>query len=200
MRRQKGNASIVIIVVILVIIVIIVALRSQKNLTEQPTFPVIQALATTEEKEVRSLDGSQKLIMKSQRQSDGTNTYSFTIVDTNKNSEQPLFAQTLPSASSMNLPQNSWAPDNMYVFVQENADGGVHYLVFKVSREPFTSGEQYIDVAPLFAKSQPNLKLKEVTGWDGPDTLHVTTTTPEGAKGPSFWFIVSSRAFLQLAR
>lgn len=170
----------ILLVIALILVSFFFATRSKKTPTDTPSFSPIKALATVEEKEVRSLDGSKKLILTDEKD----------VYVSDEKGKRLLF-----SGSNLSLPPNAWAPDDAYVFIQENDSDSLHYLVFKTSGEVFTNGEQNVDVAPLFTKAQPNLRLKGITGWDGPDTLHVTTTT-----GPSFWFIVSSRAFLQLAR
>ena len=98
----------------------------------------------------------------------------------------------------MMLPANSWSPDNKYVFVQKKENGIIDSFVLKASGEPFVKTEQYLDVRALFEQHKTKYTLKDATGWDAPELLHITTVNGS-EKGPSYWFEIPSKAFLQLA-
>lgn len=193
--RQKGNVG-VFVIVILVLLGGTLLIARPKGSADKPLLSLPKPLAATQEKDVHSGDGTMKLIVRERQVPEGT-SYSFFTAEVSGQNEKQLFTKTASAGAFMAIHQNGWAPDNKYVFIQDSAPTKT-VLVFKVSGEPFADGEKYVDVGSLFAEKQPKYQFKEVTGWDGPDTLHVTSVTPEGAKGPSFWFIVSSRAFLQL--
>lgn len=192
MRPQKGNVSIVVLIVILTVVGVFIAQKPQQ--TGSSSVSPISALASVpKEAEVKNLDGSRKLIMQEEKSNEGT-TYTFFVSDGDGNNRRVLFSKT---GGAMSIPPNSWAPDNTYVFIKQT-EPTTTFFVFKVSGESFAAGDQYLDVASLFATKQPELVFKEVTGWDGVGLIHVTSTTAQGAKGPSFWFDVASKSFLQL--
>ncbi len=131
--------------------------------------------------------------MSEEKTNEGT-THTLFIADGDGGNRRVLFSKT---GGAISLPANSWAPDNAYVFIKQS-EPTTTFLALKASGEPFASGEQYLDVAALFATKQPQLLFKEATGWDGIGLMHVTSTTTQGAKGPSFWFDVASKSFLHL--
>lgn len=146
------------------------------------------------ETDVRSSDGTLKLIMRTKTMEDKSTSYSFFTASISSKEEKPLFKKTVAAGNSMLLSSNSWSPDNKLVFLRENEGSSFNILVFKVSGEPFSNGQQYLSVVPLFVQRKTEYSLTEVTGWDSETLLHVRTT------GPSYWFDVNSLAFLQLAR
>ncbi len=107
--------------------------------------------------------------------------------------------RTQGEKDEFSLPQNSWSPDNKYLFITQVQGASVSALVFKASGESFTNGDQYIDVLPLFTKRDSGYAISDITGWDSETLLHILTK--KGSEiGPSFWFEVPSNAFYQLAR
>src|SRR6266852_2477394 len=64
--------------------------------------------------ETLSGDGKMKLTMKSQERLDGTNVYSFFVSDFLGKENKLLFSKTV-SKGTMELPRNSWAPDNKFL-------------------------------------------------------------------------------------
>lgn len=163
----------------------------------QPNPTLIKPIAPTPEiqnTEVHSPDGEMNLIMQAQKQSDGSATYSFIASDIAGKNKKVLFEKTVASGNSMEIPHNSGSPDNKYVFLRENKTDSFDIFVFKASAENFSNGEKYIDVMPRFAESKIKYVIKDITGWDSPTLLHVVTS------GPSYWFDITTRAFLQLVR
>ena len=148
--------------------------------------------------EASSLEGTMKLILKKMvDKNNQTQTYSFISSD----SSSPIFTKTVGLSQSMAIPANSWSPDNKYVFVEEkNEQGEKNYLVLKASGEPFTDGQQYYDVKSLFMAKKTQYTLDKITGWASSNLLIITTLTEQSTKGPSYWFEVPSKAFLQLSR
>lgn len=144
--------------------------------------------------EVHSSDGEMNLIMQTQKQSDDSTTYSFFTSDVSGKNKKILFEKTVNVGVSLTIPKNSWSPDNKYVFLRENKPDPFNIFVFKTSGENFADGQQYLDVSSLFDQHKVKYLLSDVTGWDSPTLLHVVTS------GPSYWFDVTTKAFLQLAR
>lgn len=165
--------------------------------TNPPNAVLIKPIAPTpavQNTEVHSSDGEMNLIMQKQKQSDGLATYSFFTSDIAGNNKKILFEKIVNAGVSMEIPKNSWSPDNKYVFLREDEPSSFSIFVFKASGENLSSTEKYIDVMPLFSESKIKYEMKDITGWDSPTLLHVITS------GPSYWFDITTRAFLQLAR
>lgn len=153
--------------------------------TETPT-----PAAEVSSSEVHSADGEVKVIMKKT----GVLPASFEFtVSGNDLDTKVVYSQSLTD-SYFSVPANSWSPDNKYFFIRKNTATESSYLVFKATGENFLDGSKYVDISDLFSRKVKNYDLKEVTGWDAPGLLHVLTN------GPTFWFDLGSRAFLQLVR
>lgn len=155
--------------------------------------PKVQA-STPKASEVRSLEGTMKLLMTSKENPDKTLTYFFTVSDPSGKTT-PIFSKTATSGEAMALSHNSWSPNNKYLFIEDRFSTFTDYLVFKVNGEPFTNGEKYLNATNLFKEKVKNYNLKAITGWDDPVLVHVQTV-----KGPPFWFDLTTQSFIQLVR
>lgn len=144
-------------------------------------------------------DGKKKLLMEATHKKD-TSTYVFTTTDGSGGNLQPLFSKTVQASASasegMSIPFNSWSPDNKYLFIQKN-DGDA--LVFKATGEEIVPGQLYFDVRDLFSAAGRKDTYHETTGWASPSLLIVNTSTPDNAKGNSYWFEIPSKAIIQLS-
>ncbi len=158
--------------------------------TPTPT-PTIKSQTTTSVSDVHSADGTMILTMQKTINSSGISSYSF-LVSSPNDKNVLVYSKNLTNGA-ISLPANSWSPDNKYFFIKESDAGIDNYLVFKADGANFTNGDLLIDVVPLYTAKVQNYDLRDITGWDAPGLLHVLTT------GPSFWFDIGSRAFLQLA-
>lgn len=139
-----------------------------------------------------SSDGTMRITMKTESNRDLTKTYSFFVTSTTDNNQQQFFSKTIPEGNSFSLPFNTFSPKNKYLFIIEKSSDKTHYLVFNSAGKPFTNGETYIDITPLFEARSPDLVLKNVTGWAS-ETLLILQTS-----GPSFWFEIPGH-FIQLS-
>jgi hypothetical protein len=99
----------------------------------------------------------------------------------------------------MQLPANSWSPDNKFIFISGNTPEGLKVLVFRATGEPFADGQSVVDLSALFREKLPNAVLRGVTGWDDPALLHVFTYNADKSIGYSYWFDIWSKSFIQLA-
>lgn len=98
----------------------------------------------------------------------------------------------------LEIPYNTWSPDNVYFFLTEGASIAKHYYVFQSSGELFADTIPFISLKPLFEEQVPNYIIEDVTGWAGPTLLIVNTRAKEGGAKVSFWFDVPSQSFMQL--
>lgn len=165
--------------------------------SNQPNPVLIKPIAptpTVQNTEVHSSDGEMNLIMQAQKQNDGSTTYSFFASDIAGSNKKLVVEKTAGEGVSMEIPHNSWSPDNKYVFLKENKPDSFDFFVFNASAENFSSTEKYIDVMPLFIESKIKYEMEDITGWDSPTLLHVKTS------GLSYWFDITTKRFLQLAR
>lgn len=149
-------------------------------------YPVIQ---TATEK---SSDGTMLVTMEAESNRDMTKTYTFFLTSTADNVRLQFFSKTILEGNSFSLPFNTFSPKNKYLFIVEKNQDKTHYLVFNSTGKPFTDGQAYLDIAPLFEEHSPNLTLNNVTGWAS-ETLLILQTS-----GPSFWFELPNH-FIQLS-
>lgn len=149
--------------------------------------------------EVHSGDGKTKLIQTSSRLADASTSYTFKVTDGTSDSPRVLFSKKLASGETAEIPANSWSPDNKQLFIKENSGGTTNYFVYKANGSKYKNGDDYLDVSSLWQKSKNRYSIKMATGWAGNDLLELRTIKEGGTDGPSFWFVTSSRGFLQLA-
>ena len=146
-----------------------------------------------------SPDGIKKIIMKVTQNNDNTRTYNFYTSGGSDVNERFIFSKTLDATSNMAIPFNAWSSDDKYFFIQENAKDKISVFVFKATGEIFSDGQQYFDVTDLFEKRKTGNNFNEATGWASESLIIINTTKQDGAKGPSYWFEVPSKAIIPLA-
>ncbi len=187
------------VALVAVALLAIVVLRTQKPVKPVVKVSVAPTAAATQLAEADTGEGKLKVIGTSQKMKDGSIKYTFKVVELQTGKQWPLFEKTTEPGVSMEIPFNSWSPDDKQLFLQINNPGQVDYYVFKVDGSLYSDGQKYLDVAGYWLKGQYTNRLKMVSGWAGPDLLVVFTTKADGSDGPLFWFVTSSRKFMQLA-
>lgn len=190
----------------LVVFVIIAAGISYFTLDKNTQKPIPITVITptpqpnvVQKTEVHSPDGTVKVILTSQKQDNGTTAYTVMAAEITGENQKYIFNKTGDGETSIVLPQNAWSPDNKYLFVLEKKRDIVSALVFKASGEKFTNDTAYLDVTPLFMANNKTLEIANITGWASESLLYVQTKTESLTKGPTFWFDIYSKNFLQLA-
>lgn len=103
------------------------------------------------------------------------------------------------SSNKLEIPYNTWSPDNVYVFLKEKTSDIDDYLVLKSSGDLFSSDQTHISIQDLFQKNLPNYVIEDVTGWAAPNLLVVNTKAKDSDQKISFWFDVPSQSFIQLS-
>ena len=144
--------------------------------------------------EVRSLEGTLKLLMTKKENENANTVYSFFVSD-QSGKTTPIFEKTVGRGESMSLHHNSWSPNNKYVLIEDRLGLATDYLVFKANGESFSGGQKYLNATALFNEKVKNYNLKAMTGWADPLLISVLTV-----KGPPFWFDITTQSFIQLAR
>ncbi len=138
----------------------------------------------TELKDVSTPDGTKTISMKVINNPDNSNTYTFVVTD-NKGGKIDLFGKTLLKEKSMSLSPNAWSPDNKLVFIQENDGKKITGIdVFNGSGQPFSNGDRYINVIPLYDTHVTTHNFKEATGWAAETLIIINTTESDGSRWP----------------
>ena len=148
--------------------------------------------------EATNSEGNLKLVGMAQKMREGGNSYSLKVMDTIKKTEIPLYNTIADLGSSITIPFNSWSPDYKQVFIKISSPGGENYYLFKANGEPYDDGKKYIIVGDYWGETKTTNKINKISGWAGPDLMMVYTTNKDGEHGPSYWFVTSSRKFLQV--
>ncbi len=150
--------------------------------------------------QVHSSDGKMNLVMHTINQN-GIQNLTFTVSDIKGNNPKVIFNRSVKLPESMMIPPNTWSPDNKNLFLEEkSAQGERNFFVFKATGEKFTQDDAYLDVGTLFTAKKPEYALYDATGWASETLLIILTRDGNGQKGPSYWFDITSRSFIQLAR
>ncbi len=205
--KRNGNSVVFLLLLVIIAAGTVLVIRSKQSAPQPTASPEPKSPAAfgplvplPKDTEMHNPDGSMKLTMHTERQTDGSTIYTFFIANISGENKKLIFTQTLPKESSMELHQNSFSPDNKLIIVKQRDGDLLRYLVLRVSGEPFANGSQYLDINGLFTERGVKYSFSTVTGWAGPTLAVVTTKKDDGSRGPSFWFVTDSRAFLQLIR
>jgi hypothetical protein len=191
--------KVIIVCFILVLLAVIIIFNRQQGVfmgesiavpsvtpTQVPAAPV----------EASSIDGKMKLIMRTSLTEDSLVSYTFFIFDGEK--EYSIFTKDAKKNAFV-VPSNSWSPEGSYIFIIDTSLVPEEVLVFKASGEVFGEAETNLNVTELFAESKKEHILDTATGWDSRGLLHLRTKNEDGTKGPSYWFDIDSRSFIELA-
>lgn len=112
--------------------------------------------------------------------------------------KQLLFKRGLESSEQLEIPFNTWDPENRYIFLKDKKPSGNDYLMFESSGKTFAEEAVFLSIQDLFNKKIQGYMIEDVTGWAAPNLLIINTKkTDEDAK-VSFWFDVPSQSFIQL--
>jgi hypothetical protein len=125
--------------------------------------------------------------------------YSLFVTSKSDGQKKQIFQKTEADSNRLEIPYNTWSPDNLYVFLKEKTLTENNYLIFQSSGELFSNSlTSYISIQELFRINIPNYKIEDVTGWAAPNLLIVNTKANESDDKVSFWFDVPSQSFIQL--
>jgi hypothetical protein len=150
------------------------------------------------ETSVGSPDGKWSLKMKEEKGKDET-TYIFWTINLADSSQKEIFRKTVPTTTTLEVPLNSFSPDDKYIFLKETGLGEDHYLVLTTSGIPLAEGVLTVEISGLFMAKYPEYVISDVTGWGGVGLIVFNTDKKEGGTGPSFWFEVPALGFIRLS-
>lgn len=129
----------------------------------------------------------------------GTSTYTFDVLDNKTQASAKLYTLTVPSATTVSIPPNTWTPDGKLVFLQQTTDNTHEFLVLKADGSAFKDGEQVLHVVELWNKGKHTNKITNATGWASEELLILNTQKEDGSKGQNYWFNTRTLAFLALS-
>lgn len=143
-----------------------------------------------------SPDGNKTLTLEN-NDNKGISEYSL-FVSSDSDTKQKIFGKSEEAPQSLEIPFNTWSPDNTYVFLKEKTPEHDNYLVFKSSGALFADGMQYVSIQELFKKRVPNYIIMDVTGWADNTLLIVNAESQDDNSKVSFWFDVVNQSFMRL--
>lgn len=160
--------------------------------TPTPTIPVPVTSV------MDSPEGSKTLALTGSQEKEGKTVYTVDISSKSEGEGKTIFETKSEKLTHLEIPYNTWAPDNAYIFLKEVTPQISNYLVFKSSGDKLTNESLFVSIQELFQKKVQNYVIEDVTGWAAPNLLIVNTKAVEGDKKVSFWFDVPSQSFIQL--
>lgn len=144
-----------------------------------------------------SSDGKINLEMKQEK---GASAITWTLTARQgEEAAKTIWWQSLPNETTISIPFNTVSPDNKYMFLKLAGPDKIRYFVLTTSGKPLVSGAQTVEFSELFEAKYPEYIISEVTGWGGTNLIVFNTDKVSGGIGPSFWFDLSGKSFIQLS-
>jgi len=126
------------------------------------------------------------------------NFYTIFVTSNLDDKKVQIFKKEKINSSQLEIPYNTWSPDNVYFFLKEKNAAIDNYLVFQSSGEIFLNNLSYLSIQEPFKLNAPDYTIEEVTGWAAPNLIVVNTKQNDFDNKSSFWYEVPSQAFIQL--
>ncbi|HEX7042118.1 MAG TPA: hypothetical protein VF189_02620 [Patescibacteria group bacterium] len=145
-----------------------------------------------------SPDGTKKVTMTTIVNSTKTKSYTITTSTDSGEDETTVYTTNLPQSESLNIPFNTWSPDNQYIFIEHITSDNTEALVMRADGKPLSGSENTFNVTNLFDLRNTGNSYQQTTGWAA-DNLLIINTTKNGAKSASYWFEVPSKAIIPLS-
>lgn len=192
---MKIKISIFILVLTLLTFFIASELNKNKNRTFKTSAapPVITPIETESTNSMASPDGTKTLTIEKK-----DNFYTIFVSSNSDGKKVQIFRKQKINSSQLEIPYNTWSPDNIYFFLKEKNASVDDYLVFQSSGELFSNNLPYLLIQEPFKINAPNFTLEEVTGWAAPNLIIVNAEQNDSGNKVSLWFEVPSQALIQL--
>ena len=189
------------LITLIIILGILIAQKSKllnpsQAIPVKPTPTPTPTLAPALKNEVHSPDGTMKIIMQTQKKIDGLTAYSFSVAEISGKNQKLIFAKTVDQNITISIPQNSFSPDNKYIFLEEYMGTSKTALIFKASGEAFAKEEQYLNITSLLTQSKPEYFFKKATGWASPTLVQIFISKDASSHPSSYWFVPETKAFI----
>lgn len=197
MEKRPSLIILAILTVSVASLATILISRSQVQSKPPSYAPPAAKANSSQETTVGSPDGKLALMMREDKGKEDV-TYVFTISNSSDGTQKEIFRKTVAIGFKMTIPQNTFSPDDRYVFLKQDGTGATSYLVLSASGAALTKDGQALEIVSLFNAKYPDYVITDVTGWGGVNLIVFNTDKKEGGQGPSFWFEVPAGGFIQL--
>jgi hypothetical protein len=161
------------------------------NASPTPTPLAIPVALAAQPESVTSSDGKMTIDAMKLTDDKGSTAYTFLVTDKDSGIQKGVFTKTEAPGATLSIPANTFSPDDKYVFLKETSTTSTDFFVIT------SSGT--LDISGPFAAKYQNYVITDVTGWAAPTLVVINTNKVDGTLGPSFWFDVSSKSFIQLS-
>lgn len=199
--RTLDSIAIIIPIALVAIVALVFIQTSPKHL-QTPSAPItsqVSQIPKQKIEEVKSSDGTKSLKIVSIEKQAGVTEFQLIVINNQDSTQKIIYTDTFLDNSFLKYSLNSWSNDNQKFFIEKVSPTGTSYLVFKADGSNFPDDQPYLNVNDYWSKAHPDLKIATLTGWADKDLIIVYSTKADDSEGPSFWFVVSSKKFLQLA-
>ncbi|MFA6081768.1 MAG: hypothetical protein WC741_05225 [Patescibacteria group bacterium] len=192
---MKIKVSIFILIVTFLTFFITSELNNKKNKTiiTSAVPPMVTPIETETTSLMDSPDGAKTLMIEKR-----DNFYTIFVTNNSNGNKIQVFRKEKINSSQLEIPYNTWSPDNLYFFLKEKNAVADDYLVFQSSGESFSNNLSNLSIQEPFKLKVPNYTIEEVTGWAAPNLLIVNTKQNDSNNRVSFWYEVPSQSFIQL--
>ena len=191
--KVKLSFFILIITVLTFIFTTQLNIKKNKTLITSAAPPVISPIETETSNSMDSPDGSKTLTLEKK----GQLLTIFTLSKTD-NKRTPVYKEETVGSDKLEIPYNSWSPDNAYFFLKEKNPEYNNYFVFQSTGGLFPNNLPYVSIQELFNQNAPDYLIEDVTGWGGINLIVINTKNKTDNRKVSFWFDVPSQSFIQL--
>lgn len=192
---MKIKVSIFILIITFLTFIFTFEINSKKSKTTK-TFaapPVVTPIEMMSTSAMDSPDGTKTLTLEKK-----DNFYTIFVTSNSDGKKVQIFRKEKINSSQLEIPYNTWSPDNIYFFLVEKNAAVDNYLVFQSSGELFFNNLPYLLIQEPFKINAPNFTIEEVTGWAAPNLIIINTKQKDSDNKVSFWYEVPSQAFIQL--
>jgi len=123
-----------------------------------------------------------------------------TIFTSSKTDSQKtqVYKEEVFSSNILEIPFNTWSPDNVYFSLKERNPEYNNFFVFQSNGNLFSNNLPYVSIYELFTKNVPDYLIEDVTGWGGINLIIINAKNTTDNRKVSFWFDVPSQTFIQL--
>ena len=146
-----------------------------------------------------SPDGKAILTVKRGREVNGIITQTFYISTEKDENPVKFFEKESSPESLISVPDNTFSPDNKYIFLKYDELGTIRYIVLRTDGEDIKKDGKTVEIVGLFNEKYQDFVITDVTGWGSYSLIVVNTDTLDGKTGPSWWFDLSNFSFIRLS-
>lgn len=206
---NKQNPTIFLILLLLVSIFTFVFVLYRKNYPQGQQIKISEKInkssvnPTSSPKEKitsqTSPEGAFILLLETTETLAGEINYTLSIKEENSTIKKTIFSGTIDKQTKIEIPFNTWSPDNKYFFIKQQTGTSQKNLVFKASGEKFTESS-FLNINDYYIENEIPYTFNETTGWAAPNLLVITTKKINtNEEGPSYWFNVANQTLIQLS-